>query len=659
MAEALTDRGDDWADLKAKPTAALIRRRWEEGSEELKEERRNWWTNCCFLAGEQWIKWDRYRGTVVEMERPAGKARIVVDRMGPNMDSLLGRLTGKQLRFENKPTASDDATVAAAKLGENILNTAHDEQGWEEIRAAEILDAYQGAVSMVYLEWDPTKGETLEYDEGSERVVGTGEIELCERAVTEFCLAPGVRDPYKTPWFCTAVAMGRHDAKRKYGLKELPPADAGIGKSALQARIHVESGGSPYNDSCLVITCWQMPSEKAKGWVATAIGDQIVDGPHDWYFPFDEPNFALFTQTKTTHRWQGRTVLTKVQHPQIVYNAAWSAMAEHAKMASNNRIAIDELSYELTDQLTDQPGEFMVFSASSQHRPDWMIAPPAPRGLREIVEMADAAISDLMAVHDISRGDVNINRTPSSSIAQLAEKDDTPLGRFAHNQSVGWARLGRLILKTYEAKASESRTVTMLAEGRQAVATRKWNGKQLRGQVNVSVPLDVTKPFSRVAARQAAIELWDRLPPGTLSPQQLLALMDIDPEDSLEMLDPDAGKAKRENVMMANGEVAIPAPFDDHAKHIAEHNAFRKGSAYEQLPEELRTLIDLHVQAHSTAVAEEAAGQMVREMSFPGASALPRGDAPIGSVIPLPVAQRQAGQEAGPPSPMPALPPGM
>lgn len=653
----MADPSNQVDDLKAKPTAELIRRRWEDGSDDLKEERREWWLNYSFLGGSQWVDWDRYRGNVVEMARDPKRVRVVVDRMGPNMESLMGRLTAKPLRFESKPTASDDATVAASKLSENVLNTAHDEQEWEEVRAAEILDAYQGATSLVYLEWDPSKGETLSYDEGSERVVGTGEIELCARAITEFCLQPGIRDPYKTAWWCTGVAMARAEAQRRYDLAELPPADAGTGKSALQARLWTEQGGTPYNDSCLVITCWQVPQEKSKGWVATAIGDKIVDGPHDWYFPFKEPNFALFTHTKTTNRWQGRTVLTKVRQPQIVYNAAWSGMGEHAKMASNNRIILDEFSAELSDQLTDEPGEILVVSSQAQHQPSWMVAPGAPRGLREIVEMADAAISDLMAVHDISRGDVNVNRTPSSTIAQLSEKDDTPLGRFAHNQATGWSRLGRLILETYEAKVEESRSVQIMAEGRGAVATRKWNGKMLRGQTSVSVPLDATKPFSRVAARQAGIELLQLLPPGTVPMEKLLQLWDIDPDDSLELLDPDAAKAKRENVDMAGGEVKMPAAFDDHAKHLAEHNAFRKAAAYEQLAPEYRMLVDLHVQAHATIVHEEAANQMGREMAIPGSASLPQANHPMGSVIPLPVGQRQ-GQQPQPGPSLPAMPAG-
>lgn len=656
---ASTDPAKD-DDLKAKPSADLIRKRWEDGSDDLKVERREWWVNSCFLAGEQWIAWDRHRGNVVELSRDPSRTRIVFDRVGPNMDSLMGRLTAKPLRFESKPTASDDATVAAAKLAENVLNTSHDEQEWEEVRAKEILDAYQGATSLVYLEWDPTKGEVLEFDEGTERVVGTGEIELCARAVTEFCLQPQIRDPYDTQWWCTGVAMARTEAKRRYKMKDLPPADAGIGKSALQARVHTESGGSPYNDSCLVITCWQIPKDGAKGWVATAIGDELVDGPHDWPYPFDEPNFALFTQTMTTHRWQGRTVLTKVQQPQVAYNAIQSAIVEACKLAGNSRIAIDEMSVGITDELTDEPGEMLVYSSSSGQKPYWLTAPGPTRGLVVTAENVDHIISDLMAVHDISRGDINVNRTPSSSIAQLSEKDDTPLGRFAHNQATGWGRLARLILKTYEAKVTESRTVQIMARGREAVATQKWNGKMLRGQTNVSVPLEATKPYSRVAARQAAIEMYQIVPPGTISPVKLLELMGEDPDDALESLDPDAAKAKRENVMMAAGEVAMPAPFDDHAKHISEVNAFRKSAAYEQLPPEFRQLVDMHAKAHETLHAEEMANQMGQEMAIPGSSARPQANAPVGSVIPLPIGQRRALGPAGAQQapPLPAMPAG-
>lgn len=646
-------RNDDEDDLKSKPTAQIIRRRWEEGSKDLVDARRNWWVNACFMDGDQWIRWDRYNAAVVQQAQDISRTRIVVNRMAPAMGSLMGRLTAKPLRFEIRPTAADDATVAGAKLGENVLNTTHDEQDWERERAKEILDAYLGGCSIVYFDWDPNAGETVEVDEGGDRIVGTGEIELCALPVTDFVLQPGVRDPYKSAHWTSGVAMPCIDAQRRYKLKDKPGADAMIGKSALMQRLVNESGTGFTNDCCLVLTSWQPPGDNRKGWVTTVIGEEVVDGPHPWPFPFETPNFALFVQTEKTSRWPGRTVLSDVVDIQVAYNCVMSANVEAAKLAGNARIAIDDLSIDLMTELTDEPGEIIRYS-SAGNKPEWMVAPGPTRGLLTIADVLDAKINDALAVHDISRGDVNVNRTPASTIAQLAEKDDTPLGRFAHDQSAGWSRLGRLILQTYEEKVSESRTVATLSQGRQAVATTKWTGARLRGQTNVNVPLEVTKPFSRVAARQSAIELWDRKI--IQDPLKMAELMGEDPDDWLETLDPDVAKAKRENVKMAAGEVMIPAAFDDHAKHMAELNAFRKSAAYEESDPSIKWIIDMHAKAHETSLHEEAGIQMAKAQALPGSEQLPQADAPVGSRMPPTFNQQQAlvqsqGSPAGLPTP--------
>lgn len=646
-------RDDDTADLKKAPTAQAIRKRWDEGEDDTAAACRSYWVNSCFVTGKQWIHWDKVDRTVVGGTRDAERQRITINRIRPAMNSLTGRLTAKPLRFEDRPTAADDATVAGAKLGENVLNTAHDVQDWESVRAAEIRYAYYGHVSLVYLDWDGAGGEVLEYDEANEKVVGTGEIQLAALPITDFRLAPGVRDGYKSPYWISGIAMPVDEAKRRWKLKKKPEPDALMGRSAIQRQLLANSGRGD-SDSCLVLTYWQPPSEESgDGWVATVIGEEIVgDGPHDWPFPFKEQNFALFPQFETDV-WTADTVLNDAIAPQYAYNCLWSANVEAAKLAGTPYLAMDSLTVDLNDDTTDEPGSTLEYPVGS-NPPLWVTAPGPSRGLLNLVGELDRILDDALSSHAVSRGDVNVNRTPASSIAQLAEKDDTPLGRFAHMQAAGWSRLGRLILKTYEDKVTELREVPVMAQG-SAVATSRWNGEMLRGQTDVSVPLEVTKPFSRVAARLQATELIQILPPGTIAPAKLMEMWDIDPEDSLETLYPDVARAKRENVKLMAGTVCYPAMFDNHGVHMSEHNAFRKSAAYEEAHPQIKMLIDDHVKTHEMFEAEQMNAQLKREQAMQGAAGMAQADEPPLSRVPPPLTQQQAQlapmQFAGPPGP--------
>jgi len=628
---------EDEDDLKAKPTASAIRKRWDDGDDDTSDACRRWWINDAFLQGEQWIRWDSWDRRLVLRAPEVLRERATINRMRPAMNSLMGRLTGKPLRFESRPTAADDSTIAGARLAENVLNTAHDVQEWEAIRAAAIRDAYCGGVSLVYMDWDPAGGEVLEYDEGTEKVVGTGEIMLCELPITDFRLAPGVRDAYKSPYWISCVAMPAAEAKRRYGLDKLPEPDAMMGRSALQQNLLMRSGRVDMS-STRVLTYWQPPgNDTGAGWVATVIGEKVVDGPHPWPFPFKHLNFALFTQDETK-RWVGSTVLNDCIGPQHYYNCVWSANIEAAKLAGTPYLAMDTMTADENEDITDEPGSKLVYPPGS-NPPNWVSAPGPTRGLLTIIGELDRILDDALSSHAISRGDVNVNRTPASSLAQLGEKDDTPLGRFAHNQAEGWARLGRMILETYEDKVTETREVKVMA-GKAVTATSSWNGKMLRGQTDVTVPLDVTKPFSRVAARQSALELWDRKI--ITDPIRIAELMDEDPDDWLDTLDPDVARAKRENVKIMALEVPMVEPFDDHPKHMSEHNAFRKSAAYEEADTNVRWIMEQHIQAHETMEHEQLAKQVARAQTQPGLERVAQADAPPLSQIPAPFAQRQA-----------------
>ena len=72
---------------------------------------------------------------------------------------------------------------------------------------------------------------------------------------------------------------------------------------------------------------------------------------------------------------------------------------------------------------------------------------------------------------------------------------------------------------------------------------------------------------------------------------------------------------------MAQGRVAIPEDFDDHAIHIAELDAYRKTARYEALPAAIKDIFAAHHQAHKVLMAEAAGGQqMAMDMGGPPAA---------------------------------------
>jgi hypothetical protein len=121
-----------------------------------------------------------------------------------------------------------------------------------------------------------------------------------------------------------------------------------------------------------------------------------------------------------------------------------------------------------------------------------------------------------------------------------------------------------------------------------------------------------------------------------------------DPKGYLATTDPDASKAEWENGLLMQAVPVMPASFDDHAKHIAQHNKERKTPAYELATDEQRQAIDIHIQAHQTLAAEEAQQQMALMQQMPGAQALPQANEPAGSMVPEPQTGAAGPQEMMP-----------
>jgi hypothetical protein len=183
----------------------------------------------------------------------------------------------------------------------------------------------------------------------------------------------------------------------------------------------------------------------------------------------------------------------------------------------------------------------------------------------------------------------------------------------------------------------------------------EWTGKDFLGQTYARVPYEAVAPMND-AARQArgiqyaTLGVFNDPTTGALDPRKLAAFLDVPGQTNfIEVTDPDVARARRENYLMAAGEVQIPEPWDNHRTHITEHTAFLKTSEFESLSAEVQTTLLKHIQAHMTMAAEEAAQQQIKQENAPALAAAPNATQP--DTLNLPGAP-----PSGPP-PQPGLPP--
>jgi hypothetical protein len=625
-------------------TPKFVREKYQKSSKAMRRERYEYAINRAFMSGDQWVYWDKPRDTLRSLPRDPARVRATVNRLWPASRHLMAKLLSRPLVFEVPPANTDDSTVKGAHIAEAVLLDLHREQKWEEARETLAWNAWLGGTSVMALDWDAKAGPTIGSLPISGEPFGTGEICGSPLTILEVAWEPGTRDAEKGVWWARAQALPPAEVQATYNLKSAPKADASAAEGYLGRDLIREDRAETPVDLALVITYYERPNPKRpQGAVATIVGDEFVDGPHPWPFPWkDRLNMVVFRETKVAGRATGDTVYSAAVPIQTAYNASWSNIIEHLKLTGNARLMLPEGSVEGMDELSDLPGEMFTYNDAAG-APSWLTPPVMPTWVLNEPDMLAAQMDDILGLHEVSRGQAPTNVESGVGLSVLVEQDTTPLGALTRELAHGFERFGTLVLRLYQHKVKETRTARVRLEGRIPEVV-SWTGKSLAGQTTVEVPMDAVMPRSRAAMLAFAERM---LTIGVLPkdrPDVFAKIADIPDQASLlEGIDPDAAKAVRENHLMSIGQTPLPASFDLHATHIARHNIFRKSARYETMDPELAELVDLHIQGHETMAAEEAGLQLAKAQLSAAMSAAPTAN----EAAPLPEGIVPAGGAGG------------
>lgn len=623
------------------PDAGDIRKKYEDSNRSLQREQWNFILNRAMVNGEQWVNFDRICQTVAAIPRDPDRIRCTFNRLWPATRHLMAKLLSRPLIFEVPPSEPDDASIRGAHVAEAVLEDIKKYHNLEGIRESAAWSAWLGGTSVLAVDWDQNYGKTIGYrEDGSE--VGAGEVCVTALNLLEVGWEPGTVDAEKAGWWIRAQALPPSQVQEMFDLKDKPKADASAAQGHLGRTLSIENLGRVRPELTIVLTYYEKPCKKnPDGVVCTVVGDKIVDGPHKWPFPFkDRLNMVVVRETKVAGRAHGETVLSAAVPVQVAFNQAWSNIIEHLKLTGNARLLVPDAALDGVEELTDLPGEVLNYN-NAGGKPEWMTPAPLGSWVIQSPKMLSEQIDDILGLHDVSRGISPANVESGVGISILVEQDSTPLGALTRELTYGFERLACMILETYAENVTDTRKARIRQKG-QSPEIVEWNGASLAGQTNAMIPMDAVMPRSRTAMMAMAKELWDRKI--VQDPQMFTKIADLpDQDDLLDAIDTDAAKAQRENRDMAVGRVCVPADFDQHETHIRKHNMFRKTLRYESLPEEMRQMVDQHVQAHATLAAEAMGTQVNKANIHPALAATPT----AAENAPLPPGMVPGGAEGG------------
>ena len=600
--------------------AKRVVEQFEKARKTVRGEIQDYWLNSAFLEGHQWVYFNTQSNRIDTYAGDPERVQAVMNRIWPAQRTTISKLTQRALTFEVMPSAPDDATMRGASTAEAILHDVHVRHRWESLRTRNALSTWLGGTAAICVDWDPSLGNQVDQDKFEGDTVET------PLAISEFVVEPGSRDPVTARWWIKSQTLPPAQVKATYKMDKEPPADAFSAEVAGTERLQKSRNESQRPDLTRVLTYYERPNGSSpKGSVAVVVDGKYVFGPKPWPFPFkDRLNLAITYETPRDQEWSGVTVVTAARPVQVLLNLAESNVAEHMKNAGNARMGVPQSTMDLMDTFSDLPGEMFPFPDGS-NLPAWIAPPPMPNWWAEWPAKLREELDDLLGVHDISRGAAPANIESGYGLSILAEHDSTPVGRMIKSQAEAWSQVATMVLELYSSMVKETRKAMIRVPG-DVPEVVPWSGKELHGQTTAVVPEDAIVPRSR-AGLQAMAEKMVQM--GLIQDVETFAALSELP-DQKEMLArsrPDAAKARRENSMLALGRPQVPADFDEHEVHIAEHNVFRKSTKYERLEPDARVMVDEHIQAHSTMAAELAGRSRQAAAVDPMLAASPQADA--------------------------------
>lgn len=633
----------------------FVRDRYETAIKAVRAEAQEYWLNHAFVRGHQWLYFNAQTRRLDQVPSDPDRVQVTINRMWPASRIAVAKLMQRQMTFEVMPEQADDATIRASRLSEAVVSAISYDHGWEVKRETNYWQTWKGGTAGICVDWDPRAGETASLADtsaGETDPVMTGDTVETTLSIAEMAVQPGVHDAERALWWIKAQAMTPEDAQATYDLPVRPPADASIGLTPFQKKLltsHVGQGEEPI-DMTLVLTYYERPNRQTpQGRVAVVIGNEFVDGGEKpWPFPWkDRLNLVITRETPIENRWAGETVLSAARPVQVAYNASWSSIIEHMKLAGNARLMVPNSALDIIDQLTDLPGELLPY-ADGLEKPSYVSPPQMPQWWIEQPVRLGKEMDDILNVHDVSRGTAPVNIESGYGLSVLAEQDSTPVTRLAKEAAQAWGRVASLCLKLYQANVKETRKASVRAPG-QGGELVTWTGQDLMGQTTATVPLDAVMPRSRAAMQALAEKL---LTMGQITSfSQFARIAELPGQrDMIEAVNPAVAKARRENHLLKAGRAIVPEPFDVHASHIEEHNVFRMSVRWDEMSDTDKELVNQHVQAHEVLAAEAMGRQVSKVAVDPALAAVPDADgAP--SLSPDQLPPESLPQPAGPATP--------
>lgn len=624
----------DWA--KKNYTACKFARNTEE---------RQWKFNLAMYNGLQYAELMRagtLKGEILQKPARADENRETVNRVEPLVRTEMARILAQRPSASVLPASADDEDMFAAMAGEQV---------WEsQYRNGKVHDVMTRAAFWLVITGNGfirTTWDDVSYDNNAE---ASGKI--CYDSVNPFnFFIPDVReeDIEKQAYVLNAYTKTPEWLRMAYP-KELQGVDLTPNANAAnefldETWLQIQGAKRPDPDQVIVYEYWVKPNSveilPGGGHLVFVDGAMLAYTPG---FPYKHGEFPFAHMGHIpTGKFYRRSVLNSVNGLQKEYNKTRTQISRAATKMGNPQLLAQKGSIS-TARMSNQTGLIIEYKPGYE-RPTPMPMAEVPQYVQSSLDRVLVDIEDISGQHQVSKGNVPPGVTAATAISYLQEKDDSYLSLTYTSVESGMEKVARQTLSLAVEMWDVPRLIKTVGEDG-SVDTLFLAGSDIENGTDIRVEPGSALPTSKAAKQAFVMDLMDR---GYIPPQDGLEMLDIgDSQKMLDQLRSDKRQAQRENIRMKSidpemimqdeGQVdpmsgmPIPAPpvisvntWDNHKVHIEVHNRYRRGQAFEFLPDEVKAQFELHIQLHKQAMYQENIENMLLGIPTDGSVEGPSG----------------------------------
>lgn len=579
-----------------------------------------WMTNVAYLVGVDSVFYDtstrQYRPISNNTPFPR-RNRIVSNQILPAAQNRLARLCKVPPRFEVKPNSSEPEDKDAARLGLEVLTQVWEEQQLNRKRIELMMWVQQCGHAYLHVSHDPEGGEPL-YDPTQETIVGNeGAVRVDVGSAFEYFPDPLAKNFDEIAWIARAKIRRLDYFISRYGEKGklVKPEGAWLLSVQYEARINslntvgLTGTSTPQEQEMANAAIEMVYYEKASSLHKNGRMVVVANGVllEDKELPVGILPIVKFDDIVVAGKYYPESVITHARPCQSQYNRVLSKRAEWDNKLIAGKYLAEKRHGLIDEAINDRSGEVVMYThVPNVPEPKAMQIPVMPAYVMQESEFYKNEINEIFGLSEVSRGKLPAAGIPAIGMQLLVEQDETRIGIEVEQHEHAFSQLGNIVLRHIAKLYKTPRKLKQKTKSGE-YSVKKYVGKDLRGNLDVTVVRGSTVPTSRALRRQEILNAYTQGllgdPADPMVREKVLGAMEFgDIAEVWRDRALDKGQIKDSIDEIEKGQVPIINEFDNHEMHFTEKNAFRKTDKFKQWPEPIQHLLEDDMNRHLDAL---------------------------------------------------------